>query len=97
MTTVTDTTSVETVTFNQTITTTVTTPIFGEYDITSVILTVVAVAALVIALYALSKRSRSRPATPAAPAVTRVIICPSCRASNKPGAAFCRKCRTQLR
>ena len=84
--------------YNLTVTSTVTTSVFSNSDLTTTILSVVAVAALVIAVYALVKRPRSGPTGPfSGPAVSRVVVCPTCGTSNNPGAAFCRKCRTQLR
>jgi len=86
-----------TVTSNQTITATTTISMFGNSDLITLVLAAVAVAALVIAVFALLRRPRARSAGPAAASVSRVIICPTCGTSNKPGATYCRKCRTQLR
>jgi ribosomal protein L40E len=90
------TTSVQLSRSNQTVTSTVTTSVFSNSDLTTTILAVLAIAALVIAVYAVLKRPRTRSAGTSA-SVSRVIICPTCGTSNKPSAAFCRKCRTQFR
>ena len=86
-------------TYNYTSTTT--TSMITTSDVTTIALAAVAVAALVIAVFALMKR-RGQTMRPGSTApmpysgLMRALVCPSCGTSNKPGANFCRRCRTRL-